>query len=314
MNELLLATNRPLTPVAVIQGAVENLGMISGLSIRSVASTKFAHRNGKVYFGVGGRVGVNGGYSGDVQVLDVATLVAKVLGNDYTFGDTDRQIEVSADGTELYLYGGKGGGSTIPSAVIMDAVTGARKITYTSSTYQTLNYAHGFYGKYGKRIYMLGANGTTGCYRFDYNTNTQVAFTAPVPGSVSGTQQWYGVTVGSVVYMYNSTGGSIYRFDMEEEKFLTGSYGTGSQVWSEGAYDGARYIYFLSGSTTSLPANLVKYDTVTNTKVFIPLTGAKPTGLAYYTKDAKFFWYNNALYFFRSDTDTNEGKSLFRIT
>lgn len=307
VNELLLATSKALVPPgAVIQGISQRVGTITGMQTRT-QSSRYAAKNGKVYFGAGGR---NSGatYSGDVQVLDVDTLTATVLGQDSASGDTDRQIEINSDASGLFLLAGNNASSGV-STRKLNPLTGA----YMSGGYGqgvfSTGHAHGILGN---KCYIIGVGGGVPIYRIDFDAGTTTKLTAMLPQTAGNGWLWSSATVGSIVYMWSIGTGLMYMFNMATETLTSGT-ALPNQVWAEGVPDGQGNIYMFIGSQTSLVTKLIKYNTATDTKTTITITGEKPVTAAYTTYGMMPFWYNGAIYYFRCGLNTAEGTSLYRI-
>lgn len=309
MLELLLnSTAATAPPSGIITGVVQNLGRIPGLPINTL-SYRSDNRNGKIYFGQGGRDRSNtDNYK--VYELDVLTKVVRVVGTD-TFsslaGGGGRYINITDDGLNLMLAGGS---QTAPaSAVLMNIASGAIVKKGVGGPLSNLG---GASGGWGNRIVCIGGYNTRTILDYDFDTDTSTAW----PGRLSSdtTTGYWSMQVGSKVYLKVRGGSTGFVVDLADRTVANYSPLLSTQAWSDPVRDDNGYWWFVIGPQTGTFTRICKYDLVTNTVLeTITLTGDRPTNASFTGKDLHMCWHKGAIYLFHSDIDGGEGLNLYRI-
>lgn len=306
LESMLMGKKALKPPGGEITGVFQKIGDISGMTIIT-DSRGYAAKGNKVWFGVGGRV--NGSYNSRIQCLDLDTLQVSPGGSDISSGPSDRMLRLNDDGSRLWIFGGYLYNST-PSYLSLNTTTQlVAENGGWGSGMDAYSFAHGF--RNGK-LYLLGVNGTKWCYCID--TSKLGTPSTILPGTLTDTDTYGYVScqVGTKVYLVGKSTGALMVFDMVTET-TTSLLRLGKQVWCDGVYDENGVIYWLVGTDKYGYSSILKYDIDTKKVTTVPITGAIPNRSAYYGDYSKPIWYKGAIYLFRCDLDTVEGKSLYRI-
>lgn len=293
-------------PTGDIQGIVQNMGVITGLPTTSSGAVECVARDNKVYFGYGST-------SSAIYVLDLLTNTVSQPFNDFTNTITGRLATLDSSGQYFTLLAGSPSGN--PSVKMQDVLnntlvrnTGSAGINFVTEA---------GHGVYNFNNYVVGAYSNVSTIRKIYIPTSGTVTTTTLSPTVAASSAGYSsCIVGNNLYTKAKNGSQLYKFDMVNET-LTSLPTSNFPSYCNGVYDGTRYIYFIQGTNSAAMVGVRRFDTIANTwdsgYAVKNLVGAKPTTASYNTYTLRLGWYNNAIYFFRSDLSTTEGKTLYRI-
>lgn len=309
MLDMMTATGKFLPPPSgIITGEFQEMGTIANLPYNDRSENSVMYKD-TALFCVSGNV--NGTSNSDIWQLDFDTRVAsKFKWADSAGGVSNRKISVGNDGNDVFLYGGAVSGSVSAFRRVEDG-------TINGSWGAGLRSDNSGHGVWGDDVWTLGGANSPWCGK---TTIPRVG--ATVTGSTVRllntyhTSGFVSVQANNFVYVYGRATGSFERVNIATGETATTLVSAGAQCHTHGVWDGGDNLYFITGG--DLPTQRIgaikKFTISTGTFTTIPVSGdfnKLPTaypGLGLYAQ-----WYKGAIYFWRCDMNTADGKKLWRI-
>lgn len=289
-----------------LTGAVTRSAVLSGDFVAATTPHYILVGN-RLFYSVGGKL-PDGTNNQNIWVLNLDTFENKVFAQDPVVGSSYRCLAASADHSRLFIYGGAASGGTLD--VILDANTGAQLITPRAGA-TLMNGTLQIQASLGNKVFRIGGLNDLTVVEMDMDTGVTFTWTAKLR-AVGNAKGFWAYQVGD--QLYGSPRGDSVGFTIDLTKRTIGYVNRGSLggAWSDPAPDSLGGWSLSQGNETEKFTTLQRIA-MNGQRASVTLKGAVPTEAAYSGKDIKFFWYKDALYFFRSDLNTSEGKTLFRI-